>query len=146
MELNLQRFEHLSDTTIGRVYIGSEAQCYTLEDEYREVKVKHHTRIPDGSYEIKLRTVGGFNSRYSKRFSFHKGMLELQDVPGFKYILIHCGNSEKDTSGCILLGKDVKVKVLRDSTGAYKDLYPKIIEAMNDGEIITINIQSVNMN
>ena len=31
-------------------------------------------------------------------------MLELQDVPNFKYILIHAGNTDEQTAGCILVG------------------------------------------
>ncbi len=145
MELNLQRFDHMLDTTIGVLYIGNERQCYTLEDEYNKVKIKHHTRIPDGSYEIKLRTVGRFHAKYTKRFpNMHKGMLELQDVPNFKYILIHCGNDEGDTSGCILVGKYAKGKRITSSTVAYKELYPKIASALGGEERVVINITSVN--
>ena len=32
------------------------------------------------------------------------GMLHVLDVPNFKYILIHCGNTDEDTAGCLLLG------------------------------------------
>ena len=32
--------------------------------------------IPEGEYKIKLRTVGGFNQRYTKKYpTFHRGML-----------------------------------------------------------------------
>ena len=33
--------------------------AYTLEDEYREEKVYGETRIPNGTYELGLRKVGG---------------------------------------------------------------------------------------
>lgn len=145
MELNLQRFDHMPKTTLGMLYIGNKRECYTLEDEYRKVKVKHHTRIPDGSYKVKLRTVGRFHQRYLKRFpKIHKGMLELQDVPNFKYILIHCGNDEGDTSGCILVGSNSVGNRITGSTIAYKKLYYKVIKAIDAGEEVTINIQSVN--
>ena len=37
--------------------------AYTLEDEQRDVKVYGETRIPAGTYKLKLRTVGGFHTR-----------------------------------------------------------------------------------
>ena len=79
--------------------------AYTVEDPYREKKVKHITRFADGRYQIKFRAVGGFHSRYLKRYGaeYHKGMLELQNVKGYsdeeyKYVLIHSGNSAKSSS------------------------------------------------
>ena len=78
----------------------------------------HETCIPEGEYEIKLRTVGGFNERYTKKYpTMHRGMLWLQDVPGFEYILIHQGNTDEHTSGCLIVGDtqqdlDVSLTVL----------------------------------
>ena len=34
----------------------------------------------------------------------HKGMLWVRDVPGFEYILIHTGNTDEHTSGCLIVG------------------------------------------
>ena len=31
-------------------------------------------------------------------------MLHVLDVPGFEYILIHCGNTDEHTAGCLLVG------------------------------------------
>jgi hypothetical protein len=33
------------------------------------------------------------------------GMLHLQDVPNFTYILIHAGNTDEHTSGCLIVGE-----------------------------------------
>lgn len=110
MILRLERFRSNHEATIGRLYLIRPYQspqflCHTLEDEYRAKKVKHHTRIPAGQYGLRLREYGGFHQRYSERFKdIHRGMIELEDVPGFSDILIHVGNTDEDTSGCILLG------------------------------------------
>ena len=58
--------------------------CYTLEDEHRENKISKETRIPAGTYDIKLRKEGGFHNRYASKYGspFHKGMIWVQDVPG----------------------------------------------------------------
>ena len=58
MELRLQREKNNGDTTIGRLYIDGEYECYTLEDQPNDKKVYGETRIPAGTYEIKLRTTG----------------------------------------------------------------------------------------
>ena len=146
MIIDINRFHHLPDRTLGILYVDGVQRCFTLEDEYREKKVKAHTRIPAGEYEIKLRKVGGFHSRYKKRFpEFHKGMLEIQDVPNFKYVLIHCGNTDDDTAGCVLVGELVSMQdTLIDSCKAYKKLYKKVIAAMDRGEDVKIRIFNTN--
>ena len=105
----------------------------------------HETRIPAGTYRITLRTVGGFNAKYAKRFKdIHKGMLWVRDVPNFQYILIHCGNTDEHTSGCLLVGKtqtsnkDAKDGFIGKSTQAYFDIYPSIAEALENGEDVSI--------
>ncbi len=130
----------LFDTTNGRKFL-----CYTLEDEYRNDKVMHETRVPAGTYQIKLRTVGGFHGRYTKKYGgFHKGMLHVQDVPGFEYILIHTGNTDEHTSGCLIIGDSQENNQLKKdgfigrSTQAYKRVYPAIAEALENGEDVTI--------
>ena len=99
------------------------------------------TRIPAGEYEIKLRTVGGFHERYSQRFNFHKGMLHLQKVKEFKYILIHIGNTEEDTAGCILVGNYQGGGAIWESEQAYKRLYRKVLEAIEAGERVVITVE-----
>ena len=113
-------------------------KCFGLEDEYREEKVKHETRIPAGTYKLKPRSEGGFYNRYTtqKRFKhFHEEMIEIADVPDFTFVLIHCGNDESDTSGCLLLGadRDEGRMYLLNSTLAYTEFYKHVIEAVQKG-------------
>ena len=117
--------------------------CYTLEDVPREVKVSGATRIPAGHYRVTLRTEGGFNARYAARFSAveHRGMLWLRDVPGFEYVLIHIGNTEDDTAGCILLGDAQKAGAVLSSSRAYWRTYPRIAERLEEGGEVWINIE-----
>lgn len=147
MKLKLVRISSQADSTNGILYIDDEFACYTLEDEQRKIKVKGETAIPLGIYEIQFRTVGGFHDRYKTKFaSIHKGMLELQDVPNFQYILIHCGNTDEHTAGCILVGDSQENNVLlKDgfigkSNQAYERIYPKIATALLNNEKVTIEI------
>jgi hypothetical protein len=148
MDLEVIRFSSAKDSTLGLLFNVTndkrEFLCYTLEDEYREEKVMHETRIPAGTYEIKLRTWGRIHENYTKRFAdIHKGTLWLQDVPNFKYILIHCGNNDDHTSGCLLVGDTQTENIKSDgfvgsSTNAYKRIYPPIAEAIENGECVEI--------
>lgn len=140
MKLKLQRFHSSDDFTIGKLFIDDVFECYTVEDEKRDQKVMHETRIPAGTYEIKLRTFGGHHEKYAKKFDFHKGMLWLQDVPKFKDILIHIGNTDNDSSGCIIVGKtaDLVKGYVGQSTVAYKEMYVKVIAAMGENVFIEI--------
>lgn len=134
MKILVDRFISDSDTTISKVNVDGTFVCYGLEDEYREDKVSGETRIPAGTYRIKLRTEGGYHEKYKSRFpDIHKGMLHIQDVPNFKWILIHCGNTDEDTAGCLLVGTEAvtepgKMRVNQSSV-AYKKFYPMVVDA-----------------
>ena len=158
MRLKVLRISSGSDSTNGLLFV-EEDHCnetdgawketkflaYTLEDEYRDEKVAGETRIPAGVYTLGLRKVGGYTQKYSKRFpDIHKGMLHVLDVPGFEYILIHCGNTDEHTAGCLLVGDSQENNQIKkngfigQSTNAYKRIYPKIAEAIEKGEEVKI--------
>jgi hypothetical protein len=152
MKLDLVRTQFGIDATNGMLFIDGKFECYTLEDQYQAVKVMHETCIPEGTYDIKFRKVGGFHERYSKRYqNAHYGMLELQDVPDFKYILIHSGNTDEHTSGCILtgntqqdldLGKDGMVG---QSRKAYESMYRKVSSQLLQGKDVSITVSKINL-
>jgi len=148
MKLEVQRFSSQSNSTLGMLFDITRTPkflCYTLEDEFREIKVREETRIPSGTYNVTLRTEGGFNERYTDKFgsNFNKGMLWVRDVPNFEYILIHIGNTDLDTAGCLLVGDTQKQNITKkgfigSSTDAYKRIYPQIADTILQGEIVTI--------
>jgi len=148
MKLQVLRFNSKSDSTNGLLFdVTNEIEflCYTLEDERREKKVMAETRIPAGVYSILLRKEGGHHNKYTKKYgSMHKGMLWLQDVPNFQWILIHTGNTDEHTAGCLILGDSqenntlVKNGFIGKSTQAYKRVYPPIAAALESGEEVII--------
>ncbi len=147
MELEVLRFSSHSDSTLGMLFDVTNQRefiCFTLEDEHRDKKIMHETRIPAGTYQLKLRTVGGFHERYKNKYgSMHKGMIHVQDVPGFEYILWHTGNNDDHTSGCLLLGDTsqqniTKAGFIGASTDAYKRVYPRIAEAIECGDKVKV--------
>ena len=68
-------------------------------------------------------------------------MLWLQEVPNFTNILIHIGNTIKDTMGCILIGMEAEGEdlILR-STTAYVRFYRHVVEAFERNENVYIKI------
>ena len=144
MKIDVKRIYDDGDCTIGALYIDRKFECFTLEDEKREQKVHSETRIPEGSYCVGLRPVGGFHKRYSGKFpTIHKGMLQVLDVPGFEYVLIHIGNDDEDTAGCLLVGSDLGwidgQRAVVQSTRAYKRLYPKVLRAIESADVVEIS-------
>tara|TARA_A100000172_G_scaffold36640_2_gene22267 strand:- start:2426 stop:2884 length:459 start_codon:yes stop_codon:yes gene_type:complete len=152
MELQVIRFSNGTDSTNGILInkTNNKFLAYTLEDEYRDEKKYGETRIPEGTYKLGLRKVGGYHAKYSKRFSnIHVGMLHVLDVPGFDYILIHCGNTDEHTAGCLLVGDSqennqiTKDGFIGKSTQAYKRIYPDIANAIDCGEEVTITYKTI---
>ena len=139
MELKVVRFSSEEDSTNGVLFDvtdGIDFLCYTLEDEYRAM---------EGIYKITLRTVGGIHKKYKNRFpEIHKGTLWVRDVPNFGCILIHCGNTDEHTAGCLLVGDtQVNNQIEKDgyigkSTQAYTRIYLHIAKALEDGKEVTI--------
>ena len=149
MKLEVIRFNKGVDSTNGILFDITNGNrkflCYTLEDEDRDEKVRGETCIPEGEYRLGIRDVGGFHKKYSKRFAdIHKGMLHVLDVPNFSYILIHCGNTDEHTAGCLLVGDTQENNNIKKngfigrSTQAYTRVYPKIAKAVKEGEEVTI--------
>lgn len=140
-EIKVYRFSSDTDSTLSAIHIDGKFECYGLEDEHRTVKLWGETRIPKGKYKIGVRTIGGHNERYSKKFSsFHKGMLHVLNVPNFEYILIHIGNTDDDTAGCLLVGQEcnnnkISKGALIGSTLAYRSFYNKVINSAIEGSL-----------
>lgn len=152
MKLELYRFSTQNESTLGILYLVNDGTnqkdflCFTLEDEKRAVKVYGETRIPQGTYKIEYRKEGGYHNKYTKRFpSIHRGMLEVRDVPNFTHILLHCGNTDNDTDGCLLVGNVISQNITKDgflgqSTDCYKRIYPILADILDKQKQLSIKI------
>jgi len=147
MKLEVLRFSSQADDTLGMLFDvtnGRKFLAFTIEDEFRLEKVKGETRVPAGTYKIKLRKEGGFHGKYVAKYgAMHKGMLHVQDVPGFEFILIHTGNTDEHTDGCLLVGNTSQQNVTKsgfigESGDAYMRIYPPIAAVLEKGEEVTI--------
>ena len=145
MKYEVLRISSGKDSTSGMLFEISQNKrtflAYTLEDEQRDVKVWGETRIPAGTYKLKLREEGGFHNKYLNKYgnTFHKGMIHVQNVPGFEYILWHTGNTDEHTAGCLILGNSqtnnriAKDGFIGSSVDAYKFVYPRVAAAIEAG-------------
>ena len=122
------------DTTIGELHIEGNFKCFMLEDAVREVKIKHETAIPEGTYEIII--------SYSNKFRKHLPL--LLNVPNYKGIRIHPGNDKEDTSGCLLPGmeKSDDNKKIFYSRKAFNDIF-ELLKVMCAHEKVYIEIVNV---
>lgn len=146
MKLTLQRIARKSTYTIGKLYVDNKYFCDTLEDidrgisqhtplsEIRRIKLPSETAIPTGTYNVTLDVYSpkfGSNSFYYKHAN--KGRLpRLLNIPGFEGVLIHCGNTAKDSAGCILVGENKQVGKVLNSKDTFIKLYNKLLESKED--------------
>lgn len=154
MEILVKRIARKPEYTIGKLYINGQYFCDTLEDtdrglmqdmplsEIKKLKVHGKTAIPSGVYSVSMNTI---SPKYSK-VQFYKtlcnGMVpRLLNVRGYEGVLIHVGNTAKDTDGCLLVGKNKVVGQVIDSKSVYTQLYKKMQLAYKNGENIKIQIK-----
>lgn len=139
MKIEVKRIAKRSTYTIGKMYIDGNYFCDTLEDVDRginqkdsldtikKIKVAGATAIPAGTYKVIV----------NMSPKFQRNLPRLIDVPGFEGILIHRGNTDKDTAGCILVGENKVVGKVINST-VYEKKLVNILQ--NTKEDITITI------
>jgi hypothetical protein len=149
MEVKVKRTIFSDKTSIGQFYIEGQYFCFTLEDKTRaqdEPKVYGETAIPYGRYEITFRTTGSIYNEYKIRFAdigSERGTLWIRNIPGFEYVLMHIGNTNADTLGCILVGTQYEENKITNSTVAYKKIYPIIADALSKGEKVFITVEGI---
>lgn len=99
-KLLLERFLSCEHGVFGTLDFASEhdPQLFTCEDEWRDNQPKISC-IPVGVYPLRL--------RFSPKFQ--RDMYEVCNVPDRAGILIHPGNTEENTEGCILVGLNLGV-------------------------------------
>ena len=62
-------------------------------------------------------------------------------MKGFSGVLIHVGNTNKDTLGCILVGENTSKGKVLNSTATFHKLMKLLLEAHVKGETIKLTIK-----
>jgi hypothetical protein len=94
IDLTLKRIVENQDGIFGVLLQGEKPLCLTLENNWFN-NTRNISAIPTGVYEC----VPHNGAKY-------KNVWRLKDVPNRSAILIHAGNIEDDSRGCILVGSE----------------------------------------
>lgn len=132
MRLRVERDTFTEQSTTGKLFVNDVFECYVLEDKARPqgVKIPGETCIPEGDYKVILVQ------------SPKRGYIVplLVDVKGWTGIELHIGNSNADTLGCLLVGKERTADYIMHSTDAFNALMVKLNAAAYREEEIRIAI------
>lgn len=127
--------------------------CFCLEPGLLRLR---HPIIPAGTYDLQLRTVGDkhleYNRYYGNKFGigWHRGMVQIANVPDRDFIEFHVGNTVADTEGCSLAGTEA-VRPPGNGSGhwevahsrtAYEKVYPILRDAILAGPV-QLQIQTI---
>ena len=132
INLLLIRDTFSKESTIGELFINGERICDTLENPWQDNQ-RNISCIPEGVYPVRLR----LPRESATRDYIH---LLVKDVKDRDYILIHIGNTAKDTSGCILVGLGTEQDVVHNSVLAMDLLIKEILHL--GGENINLIIKN----
>jgi len=141
MNIELLRYSDNQESTTGLLFINGKFFCHTLEDRFRDVKVKGTTRIPDGTYDLGIRKESTpLTLKYREKYSFFKNHIEILNIPNYSGVYIHIGNNAEHTDGCVLLGNVVNNNTktkgqISDSTSIYKDFYELVYPELEKSKI-----------
>jgi hypothetical protein len=147
MKLTLKRIAKRPTYTIGRLYVDGVKFCDTLEDtdrgltstmslqDIKKIKIASKTAIPSGTYTVTMNVI---SPRLSKKEFYRKNcdggrVPRLLNVPGYEGVLIHVGNTAKDSAGCILVGVNSKVGAVLESKKTFLKLYTLLKKANLEG-------------
>jgi hypothetical protein len=141
-KVDVKRVGDNGETSLGVIYNDGIAFCGSVEDrEQKGDKVRGETRVSNGIYKLGLRKAGRHYEKYVARWgkewfrgtpcvytriNGHEWILDCPDGKMFKYIMVHLGNTDDHTEGCLL--PNYVLDFLNDrgnrSGDAFKDIYP----------------------
>lgn len=148
MEILVRRIAKRPTYTIGRMYIDGKYVCDTLEDtdrglkqsmpleEIKKKKIYGKTAIPTGTYKVTMNVVSPKFKNKTWAKPYGGKIPRLLDVPEYEGVLIHPGNSDSETYGCILPGINSVVGKVMNSQATFK----KVMAILTKGTDITITI------
>ena len=149
MKIKVVRVFRKPTYTIGKLYIDDKFFCDTLEDVDRginqnmdlkaieAIKVKHSTAIPTGTYTVNISKVSPRFSNRSWSIKYKGIVPQIENVPGYDGVLIHPGNTEEDTSGCLLVGENKLIGRVINSVPTWEKLM-QILTNSKEKIVLTI--------
>lgn len=134
MTFRLRRLESTPVGTFGSLSLPAGKPLWTLEPV--------QPVIPAGRYSLELnvsaRAVAG---KLWSPLPSHM-LPEVKDVPGHTGIRIHAGNAVEDTSGCILVGREMADHRLAQSRIALTTVTGLMLASMGENGAIVLEIEN----
>lgn len=143
MNLILQRTHEVGNTTFGKLFHNNKFLNYTLEDKVRDIKIKHETAIPSGTYQVII----------NKSERFKQLMPLLLNVPNFEGVRIHKGNyadletflKEVPLSNPVITNNKIRYEVTKENQKSLFSIYDIKLDLgsytiQNTGTTYRINI------
>lgn len=150
MKLTLKRTEKAGKYTAGKLYVDGVPFCDTVEDtdrglddsmpldRIRSLKVYGETAIPRGTYKVDMHTVS-YKFKGKPWCAKYSGIVpRLVNVKGYDGVLIHPGNTNADTLGCILVGEAEGRGVVSQSVKTFDRLMQRLL---NDSDNVELTIE-----
>ena len=120
--VKLQRLDTNDAGTIGKLSVDGRFVCFAVERPWQG-NARNISCIPAGRYDLAYVDSPKFGRR-----------LEVKDVPDRTHILVHAGNWQCDTLGCILPGLGVSRSLVE---GPHEGYYTRMSRvALNDLEAL----------
>lgn len=148
MQLLMVRYSDNGESTFSMLFLpNGEFICYALEDRFNIKNDNGQQRIPAGVWPLRFRKEGGmymgtpdikgYKDLYAS-IGNAAGMIEIV-IPGWQYVMIHCGNNAEQTLGCPLVcncpnNNQTQKGFGMNSADAYKRFYPIISKMMAQEE------------
>ncbi len=127
--LILKRIASNDGGTFGVLVSDGTPFALTLEDPWRDNQ-KNASCIPDNIYACR-RTV---SPKFGETF-------EVTGVPDRSHILLHTGNTEEDTHGCILVGESFGRLNGRPAVLSSKDGFRELMEVLRGVDGFELKIE-----
>ena len=146
----VKRIAKKTKYTIGKLFINGVFYANTLEDtdrgltqnmsedEIKSKKIYGETAIPTGTYKIDMGTISPNFKNHSWAKPYKGKIPRLINVKGFDGVLIHPGNSDQDTFGCLLVGKNDVVGKVTNSVNYFHKIMTELTKEPNN---ITLTIE-----
>ena len=158
MKITIERKYKKKGYTIGNLYIDSNKPlCNTLEPadrnlavdmsktdqlaEFRRVALQTTAKKGVHPYGTTAIPTGCYSVTMSPSSKFKAIRPFLVGVPGFAGIMIHEGNTVKDTRGCILVGENIRPGMVLNSRYYIRLICDAIRKAELEQEPIMITIK-----
>lgn len=132
MNLTLSRTTFSPDYTLGALAVDSSPECVTLELPVRDGLPG--SAIPEGTYPVVLAPSPKFERSTDPWIQNYAGQMpHVIHILNRTLIMIHWGNVEADTDGCILVGQRAETAFIANSRLAFAALFFKIQAGIRSG-------------